>query len=258
LIEHDDGLSVAREGAVRIVTLERPDDLNAANQPLHTALAELWPRLSADPDARAVVLTGRGRAFSAGGDFAFMQAVIDRPEIREQVMAEGRRIVHGMIRCPLPIVAAVNGPAIGLGASLALLSDVVLLDPSAVLADPHLQVGLAPGDGGAIWALHAGLLRAKEHLLLGERVSAEQAVSWGLASRIVGTDLLGEAVRIATRLAALPPVAVQATKRALNLYAEQQLEGPFEAALQAELRSMASIEHRAIVESIIARARTRA
>ncbi len=251
------GLSVTTEGAVRIVTMERPDELNAANQALHRALAEVWPRLAADPDARAVVFTGRGRVFSAGGDFALMQAVIDRPQIREQVMDEARRIVHGMLRCPLPIVAAVNGPAVGLGASLALLSDIVLLDPSAVLADPHLQVGLAPGDGGAIWALHAGLLRAKEHLLLGEQVSPEQAVAWGLASRIVSTDVVGEAIRVATRLAALPAAAVQATKRALNLYAEAHLEGSFEAALQAELTSMASAEHRVIVEALIARAQAR-
>lgn len=253
-----DVLTVSSDGPVRIITMNRPADLNAADVVLHTALAEVWPMLEHDSGARAVVLTGAGRAFSAGGDFDFMQGVIDSPETRVRVMGEGRRIVHGMVRFPLPVVAAVNGPAVGLGCSLALLSDIVLLAPHAFLADPHLQVGLAPGDGGAVWPLHVGLLRAKEYLLLGDRVSAGQAVDWGLASRIVTEDVVGEAVRVAHRLAALPARAVQGTKRALNSYVEQHLPGAFELALDVELEAMASPEHQAIVKQIIAQARSRA
>lgn len=252
-----DVLQVAADGPVRIVSLNRPDDLNAADVVLHTALADVWDQIAADEPARAVVLTGRGRAFSAGGDFGFMQSVIDNPGTREQVMEEGRRIVFGMVRCRVPVVAAVNGPAVGLGCSMALLSDIVLVAERAHFADPHLQVGLAPGDGGAVWPLHVGLLRAKEHLLLGERVTAEQAVAWGLANRVVEGDVLAEALAVAHRLAALPAAAVQGTKRALNSYVEQHLPGAFELALQTELASMASPEHRAIVEQLVSKAKAR-
>lgn len=253
-----ESLLVSSDGPVRVVSLNRPAELNAADTELHSALADVWEQLAADEEARAVVLTGNGKAFSAGGDFGFMQAVIDEPETRGQVMSEARRIVAGMVRFPLPVVAAVNGPAVGLGCSLAVLSDLVLMSPTAFLADPHLQVGLAPGDGGAVWPLHVGLLRAKEYLLLGDRVSAQQAVEWGLANRIVEDDVLAEALRVAHRLAALPAAAVQGTKRALNAYAEQQLPMAFEQALQVELEAMASPDHRTIVEGIIDRAKRKA
>jgi enoyl-CoA hydratase len=250
-------ITVEERGTVRLVTLNRPNDLNAADTVLHAAIARLWSQIDADLDARVVVLTGAGKAFSAGGDFAFMQSCLDSPDFRDEVIGDARRIVAGMINCRVPIVAAVNGPAVGLGASLAILSDIVLMAPTAFLADPHLQVGLAPGDGGVAWALHAGVMRAKELLLLGDRVPAEQAVAFGLASRVVEGDVVAEAIAVAERLAALPAEAVQGTRRALNGILAQQLPEAFEAALQVELRAMASPDHREIVEGIISRAKAK-
>jgi len=252
-----DVITVEPKGAVRLITLNRPDDLNAADATLHAALADLWDHVASDTDARALVLTGSGRAFSAGGDFDFMQSCLDSPEFRLEVIGDARRIVTGLIECRLPIVAAVNGPAVGLGASLAVLSDIVLIAPDAFLADPHLQVGLAPGDGGAAWPLHVGLLRAKEFLLLGDRVGADEAVAMGLASRVVNGDIVAAALSLAERLAAIPAASVQGTKQMLNGYLTQHLAGAFERALQVELEAMASPEHRAIVEGIIARARAK-
>src|SRR5712691_4645512 len=188
-------LEVTAKGPVRLIELNRPEQRNAASEALHTGLASVWDRLAADDQVRAVVLTGRGRAFSAGGDFHVMTRVQRDEAFREQNIAEARRIITGMVRCPVPVIAAVNGPAVGLGCSLALLSDMVLMAEGAYLADPHVQVGPA---------------RTRELPFLGERVSGEEAVRLGLANRVVpGEALLGEAMDLARRLARLPAGALR-------------------------------------------------
>jgi enoyl-CoA hydratase len=248
-------LVVTGRGPVRLIELNRPQQLNAASEDLHTALAGVWDHIAADGDARAVVLTGRGRAFSAGGDFHVMSRVQRDEAFREQNIAEARAIITGMVRCPVPVIAAVNGPAVGLGCSLALLSDMVLMAEGAYLADPHVQVGLAAGDGGAlVLPLIVGLPRAKELLFLGERVSAEEALRLGIANRVVpGDKLLDEAMEVAGRLAALPAQALRDTKRAVNLHLEQAMAAVLDAALDAERESMKSAEHAAIVARLIAK-----
>ena len=203
-----------------------------------------------------MVLTGRGRAFSAGGDFHVMTRVQRDETFREQNIAEARRIITGMVRCPVPVIAAVNGPAVlGLGCSLALLSDMVLMAEGTYLADPHVQVGLVAGDGGAmVLPLIVGLARAKELLFLGERVGGEEAVRLGLANRVVPRDkLLDEAMDLARRLAALPAGALRGTKRAVNLHLEHAMSAVMETALGAERDSMHSPEHVAIVARLIAK-----
>jgi enoyl-CoA hydratase len=248
-------LVVSADGPVRLVELNRPEQLNAASEALHTALASVWDRLAADDGVRAVVLTGRGRAFSAGGDFRVMTRVQTDAAFREQNIAEARKIITGMVRCPVPVIAAVNGPAVGLGCSLALLSDLVLMSERAYLADPHVQVGLAAGDGGAlVLPLIAGPARAKELLFLGDRVSAPDAVRLGLANRVVpGERLLDEAMELARRLAALPAAALRGTKRAVNLHLEHAMTAVMEAGLAAERDSMGCPEHAAIVAKLIAK-----
>jgi enoyl-CoA hydratase len=250
-------LVVTAEGPIRLVELNRPEQRNAASEGLHTALADVWARLAADEQVRAVVLTGRGRAFSAGGDFHVMTRVQRDEAFREQNIAEARRIITGMVRCPVPVIAAVNGPAVGLGCSLALLSDLVLMAEGTYLADPHVQVGLVAGDGGAmLLPLIVGLARAKELLFLGERVSAEEAVRLGLANRVVpGDKLLDEAMDLARRLAALPAAALRGTKRAVNLHVEHAMSTVMETGLAAERESMHSPEHVAIVARLIAKSR---
>lgn len=248
-------LVITTEGPIRLIELNRPEQLNAASETLHTALANLWDRLAADEAVRAVVLTGRGRAFSAGGDFHVMTRVQRDEAFREQNIAEARRIITGMVRCPVPVIAAVNGPAVGLGCSLALLSDMVLMAEGTYLADPHVQVGLVAGDGGAmVLPLIVGLARAKELLFLGERVGGEEAVRLGLANRVVPRDkLLDEAMDLARRLAALPAGALRGTKRAVNLHLEHAMSAVMETALGAERDSMHSPEHVAIVARLIAK-----
>jgi enoyl-CoA hydratase len=250
-------VKVEARGPVRLVTLNRPDDLNGANHAMHRALAGLWKRIDEDTEARVVILTGSGQAFSAGGDFGYMQENIDDEAMRAQTMAEGRAIIEGMVRCRLPVIAAVNGPAVGLGCSLAVLSDIVLMGEGAFLADPHLRMGLVPGDGGMAWPVLTSLSRAKEYLFLGSRIPAADAVSMGLASRVVAPEkLLDEALALALRLADVPAAALQTTKRALNAYLDQQLDNAFAIALTGELDSMHSEEHRLAVAEARSKAAT--
>ncbi|MGV0050577.1 enoyl-CoA hydratase/isomerase family protein [Mycobacterium colombiense] len=232
------------------MTLNRPEALNAADADMHRRLSQIWVELADDPQARAVVLTGAGRAFSAGGDFDFMRSYRD-PECRWRVMEEARRIVTEMLHFPLPVVAAVNGPAVGLGSTLAALSDLVLMADNAFLADPHVMVGLVAGDGGAATLpAHMSLLHAKEFLFLGDRVEAQRAVAMGLANRVVpAADLPAEAHRLAARLAGLPQHALRDTKRALNQSLELAMASTRNYGLAAERYSMTDTDFLSFLDS---------
>ena len=245
-------IEVRSEGPLRIVTLNRPDALNAVNDALHTGLARLWPRLSEDRDARAAVLTGRGKAFSAGGDFAYLDELRRDPELRARTIAHGRDLVLGMARCRVPVVAAVNGPAVGLGCSLAALSDVVYMAETAYLADPHVQVGLVAADGGPLtWPLHTSLLVAKEYALTGARIPADRAVELGLANHVVA-DPVTEAVACAKRIAELPRQAVESTKRLLNLHLERAVLATLDFAMTAEQQSFETDDFRVTIARLTA------
>ncbi|MBW8793452.1 MAG: enoyl-CoA hydratase/isomerase family protein [Streptomyces sp.] len=247
-------LVVTAVGPVRLVELNRPEQRNAMSDELHTGLASVWGEVAADPEARVIVLTGRGRAFSAGGNLDTMTRVQRDSAFRQRQVDEARGIITGLVRCPLPVIAAVNGPAVGLGCSLALLSDLVVIADDAYVADPHVQVGLVAGDGGAyVLPLLVGLPRAKELLFLGDRVSAQDAVRLGIANRAVpGDRLMDEAMDLAGRLAALPAQALRETKRAVNRHLEQALDTVMEPALLAERDTMHSPDHVVAVERMIA------
>ena len=164
--ELPDELQVESDGPVRVITLNRPEQLNATNHVLHAGLAALFPQLDADDEARVAVITGSGRAFSAGGDFSYIDELSKDAELRHLSLTHGRQIVTGMVGCRVPIIAAVNGPAVGLGCSLVALSDIVFMAESAHLADPHVLIGLVAADGGpVVWPLLTSLQLAKEYAL---------------------------------------------------------------------------------------------
>jgi len=235
---------------LRIITLNRPDALNAVNDALHTGLARLWPRLSEDHAARAAVLTGSGRAFSAGGDFEYLAELSRDPVLRAKTIAHGRDLVLGMARCRVPVIAAVNGPAVGLGCSLVALSDVVYMAETAYLADPHVQIGLVAADGGPLtWPLHTSLLLAKEYALTGARIPAARAAAIGLANHVVA-DPLTEAIACAKRVAGLPRQAVEATKRILNLQLERAVLATLDYAMTAEEQSFTTDDFHSIVAKL--------
>jgi enoyl-CoA hydratase len=243
-------IDVRAEGALRIITLNRPDSLNSVNDDLHSGLARLWQRLTDDPTARAAVLTGAGRAFSAGGDFAYLQQLAGDADLRAKTIRDGREIVLGMARCRIPVVAAVNGPAVGLGCSLVALSDIVYIAEDAYLADPHVQVGLVAADGGPLtWPLHISLLLAKEYALTGKRIRADKAVELGLANH-VAADPVAEAIVCAKRIMELPQQAVESTKRVLNIHLERAVLASLDYALSAEHQSFTTEDFRSIIAKL--------
>jgi enoyl-CoA hydratase/carnithine racemase len=243
-------IDVRADGALRIITLNRPDDLNAVNDNLHVGLARLWQRLTDDPTARAAVLTGAGKAFSAGGDFAYLAELAEDADLRAKTIRDGREIVLGMARCRIPVVAAVNGPAVGLGCSLVALSDIVYIAKDAFLADPHVQVGLVAADGGPLtWPLHISLMLAKEYALTGTKIRAERAVELGLANH-VAEDPVAEAIACAKRVLELPQQAVESTKRLLNIHLERAVLASLDYALSAESQSFVTEDFRSIVTKL--------
>jgi enoyl-CoA hydratase len=235
----DSPVIVEARDAVRVVTLNRPAALNSADEALHHSLARLWPELDADPAVRAIVLTGSGRAFSAGGDLGLLDRMVRDVDLRDAIMREAADIVRGMTSVRVPIVAAVNGPAVGLGCSLAAMSDLVVVEEQAYFADPHVALGLVAADGGGLtWPLLTGLLRAKEFILLGDRLPAAEALRLGLANRVVPRgEAVTVAVELATRLAALPPQAVTETKALLNSALRQAVGSLLSGAIERETAS---------------------
>lgn len=241
-----DELTVTADGAVRTVLVNRPEDLNCVNENLHWALANVWRQLAADQEARVVILSGAGRAFCAGGDLNWITSFLDDPAARDESIREGAQIIEEMLRFPLPVIAAVNGPAVGLGCSVALLSDIMLIADTAYLSDPHVAVGLVAGDGGAaFWPMLTPIMRSREYLFTGDRIPAATAVELGFASRRVpAADLMSEAATLAGRLAAQPVEALQGTKRVVNMYLSQAMAGPLQAGFAAEVATMRSEDHR--------------
>lgn len=248
-----DVIRVEEDGPLRIVTLSRPDQLNAINPDLHLGLTKVFPQLSADESARVAVITGEGRAFSAGGDFDLLQGMVDDMALRQATIAEGRELVVNMVRCRVPVVAAVNGPAVGLGCSVIALSDVVYMAESAFLSDPHVSVGLVAADGGPLtWPLHTSLLLAKEYAFTGDRITAARAKEIGLANHVVPDgEVLDAAVAAARKIAALPQQAVEATKRVLNLHLEHAVLATIDFAMAAETASFDTDDLRANVAKFL-------
>jgi enoyl-CoA hydratase len=246
-----DVLVIDGDGPVRTVTMSRPERLNAVNEQLHRALADVWSGLAADDDVRAVVLTGAGRAFSAGGDTDYLTRVADDPQYRYRTMAEARRIVTEMLAFPKPVVAAVNGPAVGLGCSIAVLSDVVFMSDRAFFADPHVSLGVVAADGGVLaWPLLMSILRAKEYLLTGDRIDAATAERIGLANHVVPhDDLLTRAHDLAERLARQPQQALLDTKRALNMHMSRAVLTVLDFAFAAESETFALPQFRATLDA---------
>ncbi len=238
-------LRFERDGDVLIVTIDHPDSaLNAVDATLHHDLTRLFPRLQAERDARAVLLTGAGRAFSAGGDFAWFPQLADRHAL-ERLRIDARNMIYDLLDVHLPIVCAVNGHAMGLGASIALLCDTIFMARSATLGDPHVRVGLVAGDGGTlIWPLAVGPARAKQYLLTGDPLDAAEAERIGLVNGVVDdAQLHATALAFAHRLAAGAPLAVQYTKAAVNASLKAAAAVAFDHAAALEIATFGTADH---------------
>ncbi|MHB8463954.1 MAG: enoyl-CoA hydratase/isomerase family protein [Acidimicrobiales bacterium] len=238
-------IAFERDGEVLRVSLDRPGDaLNAVDGTLHQELSALFPALQSERDARAVLLTARGRGFSAGGDFEWFPA-LQEPGRLEELRLDAKQMIWDLLDVHLPIVCALNGHAMGLGASIALLCDVIFMAESATIGDPHVRVGLVAGDGGTVaWPLAVGPARAKQYLLTGDPVPAQEAERLGLVNAVVpDADLDAHALAFARRLAAGAPLAVQYTKQAVNKLVKDALNTAFDVATALELVTFRSADH---------------
>lgn len=231
-----EGIVVESRGAVRVIRLVGTGRRARANAEMHSALARVWSDLAQDQDAKAVVLTGSGTDFCGGGDLDWMAGVQPNAGRVRETFSEVRKILFEMLDCPLPIVAAVRGAAVGLGASLAVSADILYFGEEAYLQDSHVATGLVAGDGGAmLWPSLVGHQRAKEWLLTGQPVPAALAYESGIGNGVFPeAEVEQRALDTAAVLADLPWFAVQATKRSINMQLSQGLRSSGEYALMAE------------------------
>jgi len=207
-----------RDGRILHVAIAAPGKVNAVDGVLHRELGILFTDLQHDAASDLIVLTGEGRAFSAGGDFDWFAEQIADPARFRDIGWEAKRIVASLLELEKPILCRLNGPAAGLGATIALLCDIIIASEDALIGDPHVKVGLVAGDGGAvIWPALIGLARAKEWLLTGEMMTAREAAAIGLVNHAVPADQLDARVaEVAAKILANPRHAVRWTKLVMN------------------------------------------
>jgi 2-(1,2-epoxy-1,2-dihydrophenyl)acetyl-CoA isomerase len=227
-----------RDGAVGRLTLNRPDSLNAWTDDFGRELKRVIEGDAADPSVRAVLITGAGRGFSSGADLkaGFDPADDGMPDIRKELDDVYHPIIVGVRRLEKPVVAAVNGPAVGIGASLAFACDLVLAAESAFFGLAFVNIGLMPDGGSTLFVPAAvGKARAFQMAFLGERIEARRALDWGLVNFVHADDrLMEEADALVTRLAAGPTRSYAASKRALNRMLYPDLDGQLD--LEADLQ----------------------
>src|SRR4051794_5474614 len=208
-----------RDNGVLLITINRPEKLNAADERMHHEFAQVWLDVAADPDTRVAVITGAGKAFSAGGDIEMERRIhADFPEV-VKTMYDARDIVLNIVNCDKPIVSAINGVAVGAGLAMALMADISIIGEEVQFTDGHMRIGVTAGDHAAIiWPLLCGLAKAKYYLLTADFIDGREAERIGLVSRCVDSadEVLPTALEVADKLARGPQYALRWTKRSLN------------------------------------------
>jgi enoyl-CoA hydratase len=207
-----------RPNGVLLVTLNRPEVLNATNDRLHWELTQLWLTIAADPETRVAVVTGKGRAFSAGGDMEMVEANATDPRRLARTVQEATDLVYNMINLDKPVVSAINGVAVGAGLVVGLLADVSIIAENARFTDGHTKLGVVAGDHAAIiWPLLCGMAKAKYYLLTSDFIDGKEAERIGLVSMCLPQEqVLPKALEVADRLALGAQQAIRWTKRSLN------------------------------------------
>jgi enoyl-CoA hydratase len=221
---------------ILLITINRPEMLNATHARLHWELSRVWLDIADDPDTLVVVITGAGRAFSAGGDFDMIEAFQGNIEAISGVMKEASDIVYNIANLDKPVVSAINGAAVGAGLAVALMADISIMAEDARITDGHIRLGVGAGDHAAIiWPLLCGMAKAKYYLLTADFLDGKEAERIGLVSLCAPRDqVLPKAMEVATKLATGPQLAVRWTKRALNNWIRQA--GPiFDQSLALEM-----------------------
>ena len=249
-------LAIQRENGIATLTLNQPDNRNAIHAEMHAELEHVWLDLAADREVNVIVLTGAGKTFSAGGDIKRMASRFGTDEGWEfslRTPASTKRLFQNILEVEQPIIAAINGDSVGLGATLALFADVTVIADSAKFGDSHVKVGLVAGDGGAvIWPILVGPSRAKEFLMRGKLMSGTEAHAMGLVNHVVPTEQVMElSMTIAQELNALPPLAVRWTKVSINKWIKHQLNLILDASIAYEMLSINSRDHHEAAKAFI-------
>lgn len=245
-------IALTRRDRLLTITLNRPDSLNAVNLQMHDELADVFHFAACDPHSDVVLLTGAGRAFSAGGDLDHIAHNAAHPHLFDHELRVAKRIVFAMLDLEKPLVCRMNGHAIGLGATLALLSDVIFAADTAKIGDPHVALGLVAGDGGAaLWPFRIGFGRAKEYLLTGELLTAKKAEEIGLVNHcVLARDLDSTVDAFCDRLLKGATGAIRATKVLINLELKRVATALMDAGIAYEAVSVRSADHREGVKAL--------
>lgn len=232
-----------RDNGVLWMTISRPEAFNATDAELHLGLSRVWRDIDDDDETRVVVVTGEGKAFSAGGDLEWIDGFVGDAHKLQGVMREAADVVNNILGCSKVVVSAINGVAVGAGLAVALMADVSIMASEARITDGHVRMGVAAGDHALIcWPLLCGLAKAKYYLLTADFIDGVEADRIGLVSKSVpGTDLLAEAQRVADKLATGSQGATRLTKRALNLWMTQNTP-IFDASLAFEMLGFLSAD----------------
>lgn len=227
---------------IALVTLNRPEKRNAVSDQMHRELEDIFVDLAGDDEVRIIVLTGAGKAFCAGGDVEAMKTGEFRPRGPAVPFHQVRRLINNLLEVEQPIIAAVNGDGAGLGATLALFCDIIVMAETARLADTHVRMGLVAGDGGVvIWPWLVGMARAKEYLLTGQWIDGREAARIGLVNYAVPADqVLPRAMEIAERLAEGAPLAIRWTKYAINRILRDHVNLALDSSMFLEAATMSS------------------
>ncbi|HLC30426.1 MAG TPA: enoyl-CoA hydratase/isomerase family protein [Dehalococcoidia bacterium] len=246
-------IKVEKADRIAVLTLNRPEQLNTINRTMHLELEEVFEDVARDEDIHVAVLTGAGRAFSAGGDMRnqYEWAHHGAPYVD---LPMARRIIHSILNVPQPVIAALNGHCIGLSANIVLFCDVIYAAEDALLGDPHVRFGLVAGDSGCVvWPLLAGMVRAKELLLTGDLITAQQAERWGVVNHVVPKDqVLPSAMAMAKRLAYGPTRAIRWTKMCLNKRLREEVNLVLDASLSVEFaETIGKNDHREGVSAFL-------
>jgi enoyl-CoA hydratase len=244
-------LEFHRTGRILTIVLNRPEQRNAINARLHHELSRVFTDAQRDPDSDVIILTGNGSAFCAGGDIDWMQLSVDQPEEFERTAREAKDIVYTQLDLEKPLICKLNGHATGLGASLALLCDIIIASADAKIGDPHVSVGLVAGDGGAlIWPQMVGYAKAKKYLLTGELMTATEAERIGLVTDVVPLAELNAAVdSLAQRLVSGATKSIRWTKVTTNLPLRQLFHSYFDAGVAYECLSNRTADHAEAVKA---------
>jgi len=246
-----EAILVTKDNGVATVTLNRPDSRNAISPRMHTELSEIWPHISADPEIDVVVLTGAGKTFTVGADVKALDA--GAYKYRGSMTTEARLVVTTLLDVEQPIIAALNGDAIGLGATIALFCDITIAAETARIADPHVRVGLVAGDGGAvIWPHLVGINRAKEYLMRGSIINGAEAARIGLVNYAVpAAEVMKKANELARELADGPRWAIRWTKVSVNKTLKESVNLVLDTSLAFEQVSMQLPDHQEATRAFV-------